>query len=236
MNNQKSILVTLGMLALSSCSAEPGRDVVKGSGNIITDKRTELAQFKAVQLNDAATYKISIAPKVSVEITTDDNIAPLVTTSVEDGILTVSLNNKTDSAEKGSKGSNHVNIKPTQSLLVSITTPHLQSVKFNGAGGIEVTGLDEDSFDLGLTGAGNANVSGKAKSAAVSITGAGNAKMAGLQADKVSVTISGAGDVDVNAKESIDATITGAGNIKVSGHPKKVTKNISGAGSVKVLD
>ncbi len=234
MNIQQFLVLVVTTVTLSGCAAE--RHGLKGSGKVITDKRELSGMLKSVQLNAVADYKISIGPSTSVSITADDNLAPLVKTSLDGGNLRIELDrDKGDTSESGSGKSHRVDIEPSKNMVITITTPHLQSVQFNAAGGVDINGLDEDRFDLIVAGAGNTSASGKVKSATINITGAGNAKLEKLAARDVSVTIAGAGDVDVDAEESIDAQIKGAGNIKVKGHPKKVTQNVTGAGSVTMV-
>jgi len=52
----------------------------------------------------------------------------------------------------------------------------------------------------------------------------------------VAVSISGSGDARVNATEAIAAQVAGSGDIRYSGHPREVTRQVSGTGSVEAAD
>ena len=54
-----------------------------------------------------------------------------------------------------------------------------------------------------------------------------------LQTQTTELSISGAGRADVDVSESLKVAISGAGKVVYSGNPKRVEKDISGAGSIK---
>lgn len=227
MKAEKLTLLVAIVLSLSACTSDNfGGKEVKGSGNIISDKRFQSADFQSVQLALPADYKISTAPSSAVAITGDDNIVPLVKTSCENGVLLVQLDDS----------SGHMNLHPTKTLNIAITAPHVKSVDFTGAGNVEVAGVNEANFALTVSGAGNAYVSGQAKELILSITGASDADLSQLKAADVKASITGAGNAILDAEESLEVSLTGAGSVKVAGHPKKVSKSITGAGSISLID
>ena len=96
---------------------------------------------------------------------------------------------------------------------------------------VNLTELEAGSLDFNLSGAGNINVKGIAKSLELSISGFGNFNGGDLQSQAADVHISGAGSATVWVEETLDASISGAGSIDYYGSPQ-VSERISGVGSV----
>jgi Putative auto-transporter adhesin, head GIN domain len=49
------------------------------------------------------------------------------------------------------------------------------------------------------------------------------------------VRVFAAGDADVHATEKLTASVTGSGDIRYAGSPKKVDRNVKGSGSIESL-
>jgi hypothetical protein len=115
-----------------------------------------------------------------------------------------------------------------------VTTPSLDAVALSGAGNIRVSGVKSGRFAIQLGGAGNVDVAGAADDLAVDMTGPGNINAKDLPTKSATVTHGGTGNVSVTATEKIAATLTGVGNVTVYGHPKSVSKSVSGVGSIRL--
>ena len=116
-------------------------------------------------------------------------------------------------------------------LEVTIVSPRLAQVGVSGAGNATVSGVDEDHFEANVSGAGNLHVSGRADTVDVRVSGAGNLDLSQLTARAGEVHVSGAGGVEINARESLAAHVSGAGHVHYAGNPD-VEQHVSGAGSV----
>jgi hypothetical protein len=209
---------------------------VTGSGVAKTDSRTVDA-FASIESGGSWNVEVVSGDKVSVTVTGDDNIVPLITTKVKDGKLSIA-------ASEGS-------INTKLPLVVKVAMPTIATLKLSGAGNASVTdvkasklGLDTSgagnlSFrgnadDVGVksTGAGQVVLVGKAKSLAAEANGAGNIDASAFEVATATVKCTGAGNVGVNATTSLDVTVTGAGNVVYAGNPK-LAKRVSGAGTVR---
>jgi hypothetical protein len=209
---------------------------VTGSGVAKTESRTVDA-FLSIESGGAWNVEVTNGDKVSVNVSGDDNVVALITTTVKDGKLTIS-------ASQGS-----INTKVP--LVVKVAMPMLATFKLSGAGnatindvkatklGLEANGAGNLSFrgnadDVGVksTGAGQVVLVGKGKSLAADANGAGNIDASAFEVATATVKATGAGNVAVNATTSLDVTVTGAGNVVYAGSPK-LAKRVSGAGTVK---
>ncbi|HEU0027953.1 MAG TPA: head GIN domain-containing protein [Ktedonobacterales bacterium] len=206
-------------LTLSACEVSiPGVNVTQGSGTIKTETRA-VSGFTGVALRGAGTLTIRQGNTESLTITTDDNLLPLLTSTVNNGVLELS-------------GKERTIPRPTDGIKWDVTVKNLNSVSLTGAGIVNVENLNTSSLDTKISGAGTMNVSGRASAQSISVTGAGNYNGRNFTAPTATVNISGAGNAFVNASEALDATVSGAGVVTYYGTPK-VTQHISGAGTVR---
>jgi len=215
--------VLLGLVCLNAgliCGCDPtGGARVVGSGNVITQTPTVDA-FEAVHFVGAFTVDVAVGKPSSVAITTDDNIMPLITTTVEGGTLVVRLTE---------------HVKPSQSNLVKITVPSLVRLAVEGAASAKITDIAGPSFEFSSSGAGEVTATGAVDELTFHVSGAGSIDALGLEAKAVKVSISGAGSVQTHAVDTLDISLSGIGSVKYKGDPK-VTKSVSGLGTVSKVD
>lgn len=226
-------LVCLAMGLAAGC----GVGLVVGSGNAVTEER-EISGVEGVSLSFVGDLRITQGDEEKLVITADDNVMPLITTEVKDGVLTI-----------GSKST--LGIPVINDLRYDLTVRNLNSLQLSGAGNAEMDGLETGSLNVGVSGAGNVSINGlqadsvvanlsgvgnlelggKAKRQAISLSGAGSYSGGDLETGSTDVSLSGLGGATVWATESLDANISGAGNVEYHGNPD-VTSKISGLGNV----
>jgi len=234
-------LLVLVLLGLAGCSI--ATSVTRGSGNVITESRS-VSNFQKVDLAGIGELNITIGDTESLTIEADDNLMPLIKTSVENGTLSIGL----DTA-RGTIGLN-----PTKPIRYTLQAKTLDSLVVSGAGNVNLPSVTSDTFEIRTTGAGNITIPQlMATTLTVAITGAGNMTLGGevqtqdirlsglgnysagdLKSTNATVTISGAGNATVWASDSLDARLSGAGSVSYYGSPQ-VTQSISGVGAIRPL-
>lgn len=137
---------------------------------------------------------------------------------------------------------------------ITITVPMLSRIKVAGAGDVIIDGMEADSFEFDLSGAGtlrgddlrlgellidmsgagSASLSGRVDDQEIVISGAGEYEGGDLESKRTRVDMSGAGNATVWATESLDIEASGAGSVKYWGDPD-VNQDVSGAGTVHGL-
>ncbi len=207
------LVLALVFLSVSACHFHG----VKGNGNYKTEKRN-IEDFSEIELSGAFDVNLTIDDKTTLEIKGDENLLKYIKTEVDGNTLSIST--KKD-------------LRPKNKIVINITTPELNAISVSGANDLVVKNLKNEEFFVNLSGAGSVNVEGETDELQVEISGAANLYAKELIANKVSVNISGASDAEVYAKESLDANVSGVGNITYYGNPSKVTPQISGVGSIK---
>lgn len=145
-------------------------------------------------------------------------------------------------------------IMPSQEIRYRLTVRELASIALEGAGDVQVKGLEADSLTLALDGAGsltaddltaealtvrhrgagNVTMRGQAALQEVTLTGAGNYSAADLVSQIALVQIEGAGEATVWAQQRLDARVSGVGSIRYYGEPL-LDQRIDGLGQVKSL-
>ena len=235
MNGQKmgrilaAVVMCLALLLPAAC----GVGFVFGSGNSVTEER-EIAGVEGVDLSFVGDLRITQGDEEKLVITADDNVLPLITTEVRNGVLNI-----------GSKST--VGFQPMTKLEYNLTVRELSSLRLSGAGNATMDGLETGDLTLVVSGAGNLSlqdvnadhiqatlsglgnmeISGKTARQDVKLSGAGNYSAGDLETGVADVTLSGLGNAEVWATETLDATISGAGNIDYYGDPQG-TKQVAG--------
>jgi hypothetical protein len=200
------------VINLNSCDANS----IQGSGVAKTETRTVPA-FSKIELAGSPEVEVVVGKAVSLTVTADDNLLPLIDTEVKGHTLEIGSHDSYNS---------HVGVK------VKITVPTLEGANISGSGDIHVTGLKAGEMEARITGSGNLAIVGAADRLNAHITGSGNLKAEELAAKHVHVTVTGSGDAKVRATDEIDAHITGSGNVRYAGNPAQVKRSVTGSGEI----
>jgi hypothetical protein len=197
-----------------------------------------VGDFTGIKAGDAFNVILTQSDANTVKVDAPENVQAQVKTEVKDGILSISAdgNIKTDKPVTITIG-----IKSLTSLDISgsadvksdnqLSCDKL-SVVSNGAGDIHLD-LKANEIKTDISGAGDITLKGSTQMLDATVSGAGDLKASNLEATKIKAKVSGAGDAKVNAIQSLDADVSGAGSIIYKGNPVDRNVNISGAGSVR---
>ncbi len=188
----------------------------KGNGTLVT-RQFDVSGFDRVALDGGFDVYVKVGGATNVTATVDDNIADLFTAEVEKGTLRLDWTKA---------------CRPSRKCRVDVTLPDLQGFTVNGAGDVEITGVRGARLELNITGAGDMEVSGSIDELELVVSGAGDVEAGELAAQDVEVRVSGAGDATVRAARSLDANVSGVGEITYLGDPTKVETRVSGVGEI----
>jgi putative autotransporter adhesin-like protein len=213
------LTLTIGAVTLSGCGlgAITGGGIT-GSGNLKTEAR-QVSDFTQVDFSAVGTLTIEQTGVEGLTITADDNILPILTSDVSNGVLHL-----------GAKDNQNYNPKTPITYLLSVKT--LTGLTLSGAGATQARNLDTQTMTVTMSGAGSATLQGKADDQRLTLSGAGNYDGSAFTTKTAKVTVSGVGNAIVNASDTLDATVSGVGNVEYIGNPK-VTSHVSGVGTVK---
>jgi hypothetical protein len=205
------MLLVAAVAVLGGCSGS----AVKGNGVITTENRP-ISDF--AELEAAGAYKIKWSSgKPGLTITTDSNLLALIKTSVNGNTLQIDSQN----------------LKPTQGIVIHVSSGSLKDVRLNGAVSLTASNVSGGDLKVESNGASFVSVDGSVTKLEANFSGASRLDAKSLRAQTAEVSLSGACLADVTVGETLNATISGAGILTYSGNPKSVEKNVSGAGRIQ---
>ena len=216
---------------------------VKGNGNMVTIERST-ADYDRIAV--AGWFDVELVSGTEGQLTLrgEENLLEYIKTEVNDNKLTI-------------KVKNGVNLKPSSwgnggGIKVTVPIEEVESVNLSGSGDIvgstviktdnfstKLSGSGDVSLEIEaeiveatLSGSGDINLSGNTGELEVRVSGSGDVKAFELIANKVEATISGSADVKVTANEELIARVSGSGDIRYKGDPKKIDSKASGSGEI----
>jgi hypothetical protein len=235
---RKTLFFATAVLALASCGRFTGKRI-RGNGVTKTEERT-VSPFKRVEAGGAIKLMVSQGDLKPVKLEGDENILPYIEIVQSGDMIRIRTKSGYD-------------LSPSNDLIITVTAPVYSSISVSGASDIKGEGKisNPEKLDMGASGAGNIEMEVDAPALSATISGSGSIKLKGqtkdvdidlsgaghaycydLLAQNTKVDISGAGSAEVYASVSLDADVSGVGNVRYKGNASNVNQHVSGAGSV----
>lgn len=213
-------VVSLLIISTTACFSLNGEEE-----NMITETR-EVPAFSSIILNGMSTVRIHEGPQ-SVQVTMSEDYIDRYETKVKDHTLLIGL-----------KCSIGFFFKPRKNLgtcEVDITVPELDGITVNGKGFVTADMFSCESLKLDLNGTGSIEIRGTVSNLTVLCSGAGTVSAAELTADTALVKMTGSCRVEVGVEGTLDASITGAGELIYRGNPT-ISQSVTGSGGLRRAD
>jgi len=189
---------------------------VKGSGKRLTQKR-DVASFTSISAEGAFDIEVVCQKDLGIEIEADDNLLPLISTEVSNNVLWLKPKSNY-SAEDAPK--------------IKINVPNIEAFSADGAGKIQISGVNNDKLQIALDGAPNLTASGTTKMVGIDTNGAAKIDTHNLRAAHAVVDSKGVSKVDLGVSSQLDVTVSGPSHVTYSGDPV-VNKTVHGPGKVE---
>lgn len=193
-----------------------------GSGTDRQESR-DLASFIALTANIPVVIEIKSGSGRRMSISGDDNILPVIDTTVKDGRLWITAPKK--------------KIKPSKPLVITLEARGLQALSLengasvsgtnfpssgldasiSGGGNLKIDLLDLDHINLSIAGGGSFSANGKVNSFSLSVVGRGTIEAGRLEAKQVNASVTGYGDVVVWVANGMNVQTIGPGTVKYYG-------------------
>ena len=226
-------LSNIGTIQIGDVSFE----TVAGSGNIITESR-QVSGVTRVDMTISANLEIQQGSQESLTVTADDNILPLLQTTVSGGRMTIRYQSQ-------------VSIRTIHQPKLVLTVKNLDGLRLTSSGSVNVGPLTTGDFNIditsscnlniqsiqaekittNITSSGDVNIQGTADSLVVRISSSGNFFAPDLQVQDANVTLSSSGDVTLWVVENLSANLSSSGNVTYYGDPT-VNQHTSSSGRV----
>ena len=213
---KRRMLLALG---LAGAAAMAVAATLTGSGKIVTETRNP-ESFNGIAIAIPASVEVTQGSQQRLVITADDNVAPLIESVVERGVLKLRWRDNTQVR--------------SATIRVTVQTRELQSIAIAGSGDVRAPAVSTPKLALNISGSGDVHLGGRADALEVKIMGSGDVKAARLATQRATVSISGSGDATVWASEALRVSVAGSGDVAYYGDPN-VQKSVAGSGSVRRL-
>src|SRR5215216_6733887 len=149
---------------------------IKGSGKREVQKR-EVKPFTSISTEGAFTIEVTCQKDQSLEVEGDDNVLEYVSTDVSGNVLRLK---------------NTKNFQINEPVKLRISVPNLEGFSSNGAGRIDIKGMNNDKFEIDANGAPTITVAGTTKVIDIGANGAVKVDTTKLRAARGVVDTNGA--------------------------------------------
>lgn len=224
------VLVVFGLLISNLSFAQKTEDRKVGS-------------FKGVKIGGSFDVIIQEGASEGVKITASDINLEDIITEMRGDMLVI----RTKDDKWNWRNSYKVDIVVTYKTLNSIVSSGSSSIvvkstiksdnfslELSGSGKFKGS-IEASELETSLSGSGDIELSGKASKQEISISGSGDIEALGMKTSYTKVSISGSGNAKVAVSESLEARITGSGDIRFEGNPSKQIIKSTGSGSIRKL-
>lgn len=217
-----------------------GGKKVKGEGQTVTETRN-VTGFKGFESGIAADVYLKQGSTFKVTVEGQKNILDLMRTELRGDMLKISF-------EKG------YSLQYRQALKIYIEAPSFEylsmagsgnvkaqnalsgakiKISISGSGDFDLDNIKFENVDFHVSGSGNIKVNGDAQNVGFHVSGSGDIKASDLKAQAVTCRVSGSGNINCNATKSLDALVSGSGDIRYKGKPETVKSKVSGSGDIE---
>jgi hypothetical protein len=210
-----------------------------GSGNARTEAR-EANGFAAIAMRGDIDVVVRQGAKEAVQVSTDDNLLPLLETVVDNGTLRIQWK-RGESIRTKSKAQVTVDVVKLTAVSLSgagdlkvepLKTPML-ALSISGSSDAKLNQLDTGELKINISGSGDVLASGKAAKLDISIAGSGDVQARELAADEASISIAGSGDAKITAAKTLAVAIAGSGDVEYGGGAVLAKSRVAGSGSIR---
>ena len=238
----KIIVTTIVAILASSCNFSVDLDgfgkTIKGSGNVISEKRGLSAPFKSIEVEKALDVVLEQSPICSIVVEADDNVVKEITTKIESGVLKISC----------SSGS-FINVQ-TKRILVKM--PNIESLSTSSSASIKSTNtlkgtniilhsssagefnldLEFDNINTNASSGSKIELKGKSLKADFSVSSGSSVNTKNLFANDILAKATSGAELNVHPILSLNANASSGANISYNNVPKNIQRSESSGGSV----
>ena len=204
-------------LVLTGCSPQSvSPSAVQGSGAIRTEVRS-VPDFTRLEVRAGIKLELAIGAPAKVELTAQENLLPISTTNVADGMLTVDASRPYSS---------------TDGITVKVTMPAVTELAMLGGASGSAVGLNETALRIRTDSGAILAVSGTAESLDLTATGGGRLDFAAFTAKDATVDLAGGVKVTLGVSGSVKGSAVGGVALVLRGDPASVDVSTTGGAVV----
>jgi hypothetical protein len=132
-------------------------------------------------------------------------------------------------------GSLNFTVSGSGQIIVNDVSCEKLSCSVSGSGNIIINSVSGKDLTCRISGSGNitAKGSGSFNKADIGISGSGNYTGESLKLEAANISIAGSGNCNCNVINSLEARVSGSGNVIYTGNPPKIDSRTTGSGRVR---
>lgn len=233
----KNSIIVFASLLLISCNNR-NHHTIKGSGNLITEKREITENFKSIEVSNAIEVVIEQADKAEILVEADDNLQNSIITKINNGTLIISRKNGNYSSHHRQK----VFIKApfieelTASSASSIKTKSTlkgENINLNASSAAKIEAqLAFDNIKANSSSASKIEIKGMALNLDAEATSASKIEAEDLLANTITAESSSGSKISIHPIVSLKADASSGGKIEYNNTPKQIEKSTSSGGDI----
>lgn len=210
------------LLAAAACTGLPPQPTqprsVAGEGAVVTEDRTA-GEFQHLSVGGGLRVVVTAGAPVSVILSAQSNLLPLIRTVVEDGQLAVNVEPP--------------GITSSEPITLTATVPDLQSVTLSGGADGTLLVADVASLNVDVSGGARLEATGSAGQLTLAASGGGQARLAALVVDTASVTLSGGSRVEMTVVDDLSGAAREGSNLVLTRRPTSLRVTTSGGAIIQ---
>jgi hypothetical protein len=214
-----------------------GANQLVGSDRLVHQLRT-INGVRAIELRGPIDIVIKQGQVEKLTLHTDDNVAPLIETPVDDGVLRIGVQPGASFRTRHPVGVtvevlrlNAIKVLGSGDVTCAQFDSELMEISVRGSGDVRMDALHTGALAVLIQGSGDVHLSGTAPKQGYVIEGSGDVSAEELTGRNVAVRIAGSGDAKVWATETLTIDIAGSGDVTYHGQPA-LTKSVHGSGDI----
>jgi hypothetical protein len=213
------------------------RERIIGSGNLISEDRP-VSGVTWVELAIPADLEIRQGSVEELTVTGDDNVLPLLVTSVSGGKLTIRYQpqvevqtNRRPQITLTVKDLNDLRLSSSGAVkVVSLTTGDFD-LALSSSGNVDIQGLLADEITVNLTSSGDIFIQGIANTLKLDVSSSGTFQAGELKVQEADVDLASSGEITLWVVNDLRVEISSSGNIQYYGNPS-VQEHITSSGEL----
>lgn len=195
------IIIALSLLHLScdKNNDNNNKDKIVGTGDVVS-KDIVVSSFNSIIIEGVTNVYATIGDIQTVVYKAQQEILDIMTWSVTNQTLTISMDN------------NDREIETDEEISAEITIPEIESIALNGVGNYSLSGEKQDILVIEINGAGNIYAYNmEVDTCYILITGVGNCEV--RVNNLLDVEITGVGNVKYKGSPVVNYIVTGVGSV-----------------------
>lgn len=237
-----AVLTTMALLVVG-ISAGLLKAPERSGGVLDASETRELESFSQIELDINAEVTILQSEETKIDIQADSSDLEEIRTRVQDGKLIIDRQVSFMLFDTTPAPELTIYLQDLEAITINgagkVSSDSLEleelAITINGSGDIALANLSSESVEAVINGSGRIDLSGEAPNQQITINASGDFLGHELAGQDVIVQINGSGSAEVDVETSLRISIVGSGDVRYTGEPSSVDRQVVGSGEIKQI-